>query len=114
VIKFITYREPNENGLLCYYILQKAFPHYRAILSKGKLEDALVSMPVFGYNLHLNFNGCIRGNILPSYQDAIKEIEFTMMEMSDWFYKNRILTEPKKYEKFRHDYISAKSINSTS
>lgn len=101
--KYITYRETDSQGLLCYYILQKAHPHYKAILSIGKLEDTLASMPVLGYNLYLNFNGTLVGNFLPFYNDAIKDIEATLLDMSEWFYINRILAEPKKYSKFRHD-----------
>lgn len=104
MIPYITFRETDSSGRLCYYILQKAHPHYKALLSVGKLEDTLASMPVLGYNLYLNFNGCLRGNVLPAYKDAIQEIEFVLDSMATWFYENRVLAEPKKYLKFKQNY----------
>lgn len=101
MMPYITYRETDSDGRLCYYILQKAFPHYKAILSIGKLEDTLASMPVLGYNLYLNFAGTLVGNFLPAYKDALKEIEATLFSMAEWFYVNRVLAEPKKYSKFK-------------
>lgn len=97
---YITYRENNENGLLCYYILQKAFPHYIGLLSVGQLENTLASMPVGNYNLYVNFYGCLVGRFLPAYKDALQEIEAEMISMAEWFYYNRVLTQPKKYDKF--------------
>lgn len=98
---YITYRENNENGLLCYYILQKAFPHYIGLLSVGQLENTLASMPVGNYNLYVNFYGCLVGRFLPAYKDALQEIEAEMISMAEWFYYNRVLTQPKKYDKFK-------------
>lgn len=98
---YITYRELNNEGLLCYYVLQKAFPHYVAIISYGKLEDSIYSEPVAGYNLWLNFNGCLRGRFMPSYKDVLEDIRICLMDMAIWFYNNRVAIEPKKYIKFK-------------
>lgn len=97
---FLTYREDRE-GLLCYYILQKAYPNYKAIVSVGPLVDSLVSAPVGGYNLYVNFMGVISGNFVPAHKDAMQEIESVMWQMASFFLNNRVLTEPKKYHKFK-------------
>lgn len=98
---YITYRENDEDGRLCYFILQKAFPHFVGLLSTGKLENSLASMPIAGYNLWINFNGTLRGNTIPSYKNILDEIQSFISDMAIWFYNNRILIEPKKYEKFK-------------
>lgn len=109
MIPYITYRENDSEGRLCYFILQKDFPHFVGLLSTGKLDTVLASSPIAGYNLWINFNGCLRGNVIPSYKNIIDEIEKEMSSMAIWFYNNRILVEPKKYERFKikaHDSIS--------
>ena len=103
---FLTYRELDSGGRLCYYILQKAFPHYKGIISVGVLEEALSSCPVMGYNLYVNFSGCLQGNILPAYQDALKEINHVMFEMATWFLYKRVLIDEKKYNKFKNHVTS--------
>jgi len=99
--QFITYREENESGLLCYYICQKAHPHYVGIVSVGQLLDSLANAPVGGYNLYVNFHGCLHGNYVPSYKDVINDITATMWQMAEWFLNNRVIKEPKKYSKFK-------------
>lgn len=99
--QYITYRENDSENRLCYYILQKAFPHYIGLLSVGQLENTLTSMPVGNYNLYVNFYGTLVGKFLPAYKDAIQEIELEMISMAEWFYYNRVLTQPKKYDKFK-------------
>jgi len=101
MIPYVTYRETDEGGRLCYYILQKAYPHFIGIISVGQLEGTLCSMPVGNYNLYVNFYGTLVGKFLPSYKDVLQDIEVAITGMSDWFYYNRVLTEPKKYEKFK-------------
>ncbi len=98
---FLTFRETNETGLLCYYILQKEHPHYKAILSVGQLPDTLASAPVPSYNLYVNFKGTLRGNYIPNYNDVLEDIQKCLWDMANWFYMNRVITEPKKYSKFR-------------
>lgn len=99
---FISFREQNENGLLCYYICQKAHPNYIGIVSVGQLLDSLASAPVGGYNLYINFNGCIQGsNLIPSYNKVIEEITGVMWQMAEWFLNQRVMADPKKYAKFK-------------
>lgn len=97
---FISYREI-KNDLLCYFILQKSHPHYVGIISVGKLNDVLSSVPIAGYQLFVNFDGCLIGNFVPSYLDVIKDIDRVMRSMSDWYLANRIITDEKKYSKFK-------------
>lgn len=100
--KFITYREKNESGLLCFYILQKAFPHYVGLLVAGHpTQGALCNSPIAGYNLWISFSGCLQGNVIPSYKDVLVEITNVFTEMSNWYYINRIVAEPKRYLKFK-------------
>lgn len=99
-IPYISYREPNEDGLLCYYILQKAHPNYVGIIANGILEKALSYAVVPGYSLYVNFAGTIQGNFIPHHQFVLEEIGIVMTAMSDWFLYNRIATDLKKYNKF--------------
>lgn len=101
MIPYITFRENNEDGLLCYYILQKAFPHYVGLIATGILENTLSYAPVAGYNLYVNFKGTLRGNLIPNYKDVLQEIGIEMSNMAEWFYYNRVITEPKKYLRFK-------------
>lgn len=102
MIPFISYRENNEYGILCYYILQKKSPHYIGIISVGKLDSVLSSVPIAGYNLYVNFYGVLENkSFIPSYKDVLVDIELQMAAMGNWFLTNRILTEQKKYAKFK-------------
>ena len=98
---YLTYREMDNEGRLCYYICQKASPNYVGIVSVGTLYDRIANAPVGDYNLYVNFNGTIQGHYAPSYKDVIQDIERCMWEMANWFYKHRVLAEPKKYLKFK-------------
>ena len=100
--KFITYREKNESGLLCFYILQKAFPHYVGLLVAGHpTQGAICNAPIAEYHLWISFSGCLQGNVVPSYKDVLVEIETIFSEMATWYYINRIVAEPKRYLKFK-------------
>lgn len=101
MIPYITYRETDINGRLCYYILQKQFPHYVGLISLGKMDNVISSIPVGGYNLYVNFNGVLQGNFIPSYNDVLDEIDVVLSSMADWFYYNRVVIEPKKYSRFK-------------
>jgi hypothetical protein len=103
MIPYITYREEKEGNLL-YYILQKEHPHYVGVIAYNVIENK-IQVPITEHNLYVTFAGTIRGNYIPSYKDVVKEIENTMSSMSLWFYENRILKEPKKYQKFK--YVSS-------
>jgi len=98
---FITFREEDEQGELQYYILQKAFPHYLGRIVSQKLESNLMQKPVSGYNLYVVFNGSLRGNLVPAFKDVYEEIENVFHAMADYFYRERILKEEKKYQKWK-------------
>ncbi len=98
---FITYREENEEGVLCYYILQKSFPHYVGVVVSRPDFDALVNAPLPEYNLYVSYGGCLIGNVVPSYSNSDAERDAIFYAMAEWYYWNRIKKEPKKYEKFK-------------
>jgi hypothetical protein len=100
MIPFITFREIDSDGRLCYYILQKALPNYVGIISISPLPDSLANAPVGGYSLYVNFHGVIQGHYVPSYKDVMNDITVTMWNMAEWFLNNRVLNDPKKYSKF--------------
>lgn len=99
---FISYREKNEDGLLCFYILQKAFPHYCGlIVAEYPVEGAIINQPIAGYNLWVSFNFTLRGHFIPAYKDVKDEIENVYSNMADWYLVNRIIPNEKLYKKFK-------------
>ena len=100
MIPYITYREPYEGGRLCFYILQKAFPHYCGILTTSPIDGALANAPIAGYRLWISFHGTILGNMIPSYNDVVDEINNVLFDMAQWYALNR-LKDNKKYDKFK-------------
>lgn len=101
MIKYITYREPNDKGELIYYILQKEFPHYQAYIATTRVERALAKASIAGYNMEVVFCGCINGFVIPSYRGTVMQMQGIMEQMASWFLVNRINVEPKKYLKFK-------------
>lgn len=99
--QFITYRELDKNGELQYYILQKEFPHYVCYISTVKKENVISQWAVSEYNLYVIFCGTIRGNFIPSYKNIAEEIDSVVLSMANWYKENRILTNQKRYEKFK-------------
>jgi hypothetical protein len=99
--KYITYREVDENDILSYYILQKDHPHYKAKIAYNSMFCVVDSIRIDNYNLFLVFDFCLRGRFLPSYQKLDVEILLVMQDMANWFYENRILTDLKKYKKWK-------------
>lgn len=106
MIPYLTFREEKEGNLL-YYILQKEHPHYLGVIAYGVIENK-IQVPITEHNLYVTFAGTLRGNFIPSYRDVVKQIEGTMTSMALWFYSERILKEPKKYNKFK---LNASSTN---
>lgn len=99
---FITYREPNKEGILCYYILQKAFPHIVAVISYQPIENPIAQpVPISGYGMFLNFHGTIAGRIIPSYNKIDEEITSVLGAMGSWYLEHRILPQEKKYKKWK-------------
>lgn len=101
MIPFISYREIDSGNRLCYYILQKAHPNYIGIISVSPLPDTLASVPIGDYNLYVNFHSTLQGNYVPSYKDVMQDIEGCVWQMANWFYTHRILTDKKKFSKFK-------------
>lgn len=104
--KFITYREEDKNGNLCYYILQKDFPHFVGIISTSPSEGTWQSA-IPNYNLWVVYAGTIRGNFVPSYRNISEETQSVFDEMAHWYYANRICEEPNKYKKFKINVSSS-------
>ncbi len=98
---YITYRELDKNNELQFYVLQKEFPHYVGYISAVKKENVIAQCPISEYNLYVVFCGTIRGNFIPSYKNIVEEIEASVISMANWYKENRILTNQKRYEKFK-------------
>lgn len=101
LIPYITFREADSEGINQYYVLQKEFPHYVGRIDTTPIDNAFLQVPIAGHNLWLTFAGCLRGNMIPVYDGADKEREHIYQMMATWFYQNRILKEPKKYNKWK-------------
>lgn len=99
---YITYRETDKNNVLQYYILQKEFPHYKALISIiPPKEGTLAYTVISGYKMWMVYGGTIVGNFVPSYNNVTEDIQFVLENMAVWFLSNRIEIEPKKYFKFK-------------
>jgi hypothetical protein len=99
--RYVTYRDTNEENELLYFILQRDFPHYQCSISETPQKVFLDAFPLSSYNLWLVFAGCLRGMVIPSFNNVDKEILEVMGDMAIWFYENRILGNEKKYKKWK-------------
>lgn len=97
---YITYRDKNEEGELLYFILQKEFPHFTCYVSEIPVVSFVQPIPVTSYRLWVVFQGTLRG-FIPSYVNVVEEIKAVMLDMSTWFFENRILMDVKKYRKWK-------------
>jgi hypothetical protein len=98
---FITFRDTDGRGELQYYILQRAFPHYVSKIEYKPSETALYYISISGYYLYVVFDGSLQGRFLPSYKDAIDEMQVVVQNMAEWFYTKRVVVEPNKYKKWK-------------
>jgi len=96
---FITFRDKNNSGELCYYILQREFPHYIGLISETPNLKALACVPITSHNLWVIHNGVLAGNYIPAQRDVMDEIKKVFQGMSDWYYAHRVIPNPKKYKK---------------
>ena len=96
---FITYRE-DDGGVPSYYILQKAFPHFVGRLVDNPYFSSLLNAPVPHTKLYVAMTGTLRGNTVPSYQNIQEQIKAAALDMALWYYENRILTNPKKFQRW--------------
>jgi hypothetical protein len=62
--------------------------------------SSLVKVAVPMTTLYICLEGTIRGRLLPSYTGLEEEIKGVLSQAADWFYKNRILENEKKYKKW--------------
>ena len=99
--KYITYREKNDDGIICYFILQRSHPNYVGVVSLGPLENVIACSPMPGYKLYVCYEGCLQGYFMSSFSNSIQEVESVIFDMANWYVDNRIKLEPKKYEKFK-------------
>ena len=98
--KFVTFRDTDKDGNLQYYILQRDFPHFIGVVL-NYYDIGNWYAPIGGYMMYVNFGGTLRGNIIPSYKDIGDEIQSVLGNMADWYYTNRILTDEKRFKKFK-------------
>jgi hypothetical protein len=99
---FITFRDTDNNDKLQYYILQRSYPHYLALLSHTPIENSLGSAAIGGYNLWVIGIGTLRGRMLPiNLSQPLKDLQSTLDVMSSWYLANRIEINPNKYKKFK-------------
>lgn len=98
---FITFRDKDDKGDLCYYILQRAHPHFVGKIVYNPVEGAIANEPIAGYNMWVTFANTLRGNFLPSYKNIQQEISTVMFSMSAWFYAERILMDKDRFKKFK-------------
>lgn len=102
-MKYITYRDNDENGELQYYILQREFPHYIGLISTYPKDSLIPSIQITNYYLWVIFNGSLRGNLIPGYKSISEDIKFVLNDMATWYYAYRIIPNEKKYKKFKYD-----------
>ncbi len=100
-IAFLTFREIDDKGILRYYILQKEFPHNKAVILSQPNHEALCQSVVPGYNLWVVFDGTLRGNFVAAYPDYQKDMQFAMDAMAAFYFSERILKDEKRYSKFK-------------
>lgn len=98
---FVTFRDTDSGGVMQYYILQRAYPHYVAKITYYPTGGSICEVPVTGHNLFVSFSGCLRGNYVPAYPKVEEEINAVFHAMALWFYENRILADEKRYKKWQ-------------
>ena len=97
---FVTFRDTDKAGVMQYYILQRAYPHFLGVITYYPTGETIYQTPVAGHHLYVTFNGVLRGNFLPAHQGVETEIQVVFEAMALWFYSERIMKDPKKYKKF--------------
>jgi hypothetical protein len=98
---YITYRDFNNKGELEYYILQRKFPHYQGVILEQPKDGAIMTAPVSCHHLYITFAGTIQGNYVLSKAALELELSSVFEDMANWFYSKRVVTDPKRYKKFK-------------
>src|SRR5678816_3056798 len=86
MIPYITFREMDEEGRLCFFILQKAFPNYIGLLVSSPREGGIVNAPIPKYRLWITYAGVLSGNFFPGHSGALQEVQQVFNSMSEWYY----------------------------
>lgn len=100
MIPYITYREA-VNGVNQYFILQKEHPHFVGTITTMPIANSIVNQPIASYNLWVTFYGTLRGNFIPIESDIYNQIESVLFDMAQWFYRERILKDNKRFKKWK-------------
>lgn len=98
--KYITFREEDEFGRLCFFILQKAHPNFIGLLVSSPVEGAIINVPIPNYNLWITFAGTLMGNYIPAVNGVLSEISIVFYDMSSWYFEHRV-NGVRKYDKFK-------------
>jgi hypothetical protein len=98
---FITFRDKDKNGELQYYVLQREHPHYVGCISSHPVAGAIAQSPVSGYYLWVVIQSTLRGNFIPAYNNVDKDMAVIADNMAAWFWAERIVSDKKKYKKFK-------------
>lgn len=98
---YITFKDTDKDNVLQYYVLQRAFPHYCGVILTVPQADSLMTIPFPGYHLYLTFSGTLAGNYLLSRRDMEVDLLESFTKMADWYFRNRIAINEKRYKKFK-------------
>jgi hypothetical protein len=97
---FITYREPDQDGELQYFILQKAHPHYVGMVIDNPNFQSIYKVSIPNTTMFVSFFGTIEGRRFPIHSHAEGEINATLVIMAQWYLDNRILKNQQKFRKW--------------
>lgn len=100
MIPYLTFREPDEEGRLCFFILQKTHPNYIGLLVASPVEGAIINVPIPNYNLWITFAGTLVGNYIPAVNGVLSDMDILYHDMASWYFTNRV-NGVKKYDKFK-------------
>lgn len=98
MIPFILFKEKDKNGNIQQYVLQRDYPNYIGVVNFRPIETTICQQPIAGYNLWVNFNGSLRGNMMPLDKGSLKEMEEIFFNMACWFYTEM---DTIKYESYK-------------
>ena len=99
--RYLTYKENDSEGRTCFYVLQKAFPHFSGLIVTVPVEGAIINVPISGHILYITFNYTLRGKMIPDYRVIQKEISEVFFDMAKWYYENIISKNPQRYKNFK-------------
>ncbi len=98
--QYITFRDVDSNNELCYFILLRKWPYYIGKVIPYYQPDAIAIANVPAHSLWVVYDGVIEGRYFPSNGAMKDELKEVFQKMAEWYYANRILTNPKKFKKW--------------